>query len=475
MQALGERALPTLSSRKKACISLLTRHNCTLGDVISIIVVDPGLTVAVLQNVNRRRGKKRVRIASVESAANLIGQTQLKACIEEVPELETVCRAEDLPITLMLWERQRHAAAQAAHWALLREDKSPSECAIVAMCAGLPELMICVYHPHEYRAVLAAQDALGSQGAGATRGVDFAGLGRQLVQRWCLPELLGDVFRADRYEFYRPLGIMLASELARLVDSGWYTAGTVTCLEVVAEYLGWPYDRCVEMVHQVAVRTARSGTLPGVVAAAARLVHQPGEVAISGIPAGKREEPVTTETDDRQTRLQGILLQFKQRLRGADLRTVLSLTISVLHKRLGFSRCAFFILNKEKSSLQARIALGEGAAALQQLQLDAETSPVFVTLFKKPQSLLVNAQNRQRYAPYLPAGFETLGTSDFACMSLFAGQRPIGVVYVDRQSGKSFGADRYACFKKICGLANQSMRASAAKAKTAGTSASRVA
>jgi len=466
MQALGELALPTLASRKKACVSLLARRNCTLGDVISIVVVDPGLTVAVLQNVNRRRGKKRVRIASVESAVNLIGQTQLKACIQEVPELETVCRAENLPMTLMLWERQRHAAAQATHWAQLREDKSPSECGIVALCAGLPELMTCVYRPDEYRAVFRAQDELGSQGAGVARGVDFAELGRQLVQRWCLPELLGDVFRSERYEFYRPLGIMLASELARLVDSGWYIAKTVTCLEVVAEYLGWPYDRCVEMVHQVAVRSARSGSLPGAVPAAARLVQQTGEVVIADVAASNREVPEKNKSDDRQTRLQGILLQFKQQLQGADLRTVLTLTMSVLHKRLKFSRCVIFVLDKGKPSMQARIALGEGAETLQQLRLDTGKSPVFSSLLKKPQSLLVNTQNRQRYAPHLPVEFDAASADSFACMSLFFGQRPIGVVYVDRQSGKSFGADHYACFKNICGLANQSLRAAATKAKT---------
>ncbi|MDH3452611.1 MAG: GAF domain-containing protein, partial [Gammaproteobacteria bacterium] len=158
--------------------------------------------------------------------------------------------------------------------------------------------------------------------------------------------------------------------------------------------------------------------------------------------------------------------QFKQQSRGVDRRTVLALTMQVLLKQLQFSRCAFFVFDKEKTSMQAWLALGEDVAALQQLQIEIATSRVFKGLLKKPQSLLVNAQNMQRYAPHLPEAFNAASADTFACMSLFAGQQPIGVVYVDRQSAKKFSAEHYACFKTLCTLANQSLRAVVTPAKT---------
>ncbi len=468
LKALCERVLPALSAQKKACIELLAGDNCTLSEVVERISTDPGLTVAVLQTVNRKRGEQRTRIASIDSAANLLGQTRLRACIEKLPELEKTCRATDLPTVLMLWERQRHAAAQAGYWAQLREDKSPSECRIVASCAGLPELMTCLYHPETYRAVLARQNAHGSQAASRQAlGTGFSELGRRLVQRWRLPELLDDVFRPERYEFYRPLGIMLAGELARHVDTGWYRSPTVACLEVIAEYLGWPYDRCVEMVHQVAVRCARDGGVPGAVTAAARLVQLPGEVVITGVVPLAPAPPERSRAEQQQAHLQAKLLQVKQQLHRADLRTVLNVTMSALSKEFAFSRCAFFTLARGETKMQPRVVLGAGAAALQQLEIDAGKSKVFARLLQKPQSLLVNAGNRARYAPHLPGAFKAACAESFACMSVFANDRPIGMVYADRHTADSFGAEHYTCFKTLCSLVNQSLRESVAQAQAA--------
>ncbi len=466
IDALSERDLPVRGAEKQACMAMLSRENCTLSAVVERIVLDPGLTVAVLRTVNRKRGANRARLAAVDSAANLLGQRQLRACIENLPELEDTCRADNLPMALMLWERQRHAVAQAAHWAHLREDKSPSECGIVAGCVGLPELMTCVYHPDAYRSVVTLQNERGSQGASVrVLGTDFAALGRHLVQRWCLPELLDDVFRPDRYEFYRPLGIMLASELARQADAGWYTARTVACLETIAEYLGWSYERCVDMVHQVAVRSARAGAVNGAVPAAARLVQLPGEVTISGVAPVRPAAPVRVHTDEQQARLQAVLLQVKQQLQGADLRTVLNVTIKALHTKFEFSRCVFFLLDKGKTTMRPRIVLGEDSHALQALEIDGGSSRVFASLLQKPQSLLVNRKNRSRYEPHMPDAFNAASADTFACMSVFADQRPIGLVYVDQHNVKPFGADQYACFKTLCGVVNQSLRVAVAQAQ----------
>ena len=215
--ALAAHQVPALAHLKQACTRLLASSQLALADVATRIADDPGLILAVLRRVNQGRGEHRARITSIDSAVNLLGQAQLETLIETVPVLEETCAGDDLPRALRLYERQRLAAHFAVHWAQLREDKSPSECRVAAICSGFAEILLCVYHSEQYRRAAALAGVCSEAAATQTFGVGYAQVGRELAATWALPELIGDALTPSRHQFYRPLGLMLANELARVL------------------------------------------------------------------------------------------------------------------------------------------------------------------------------------------------------------------------------------------------------------------
>ncbi len=490
-EALGGQRVPALAAHHGACMSMLSRASCTLKDVADLVCEDPGLALAVLCDVNAGRDPERARLLSIEASVNLLGQERLRTVLNRVPVLEELVSGDALRRALGLWERQRLAGCLVEHWALLREDKSPSECRIAALCSGFAEMLVCVYAPQRHLQVLQLQSGRCAEAAsGAALGRSYNAFGRDLVEAWKLPELIEDALAGERFEFYRPLGVMLANELARQADSGWYTPGVVACEEALADYLGLSFGRCCALVHQVALRAARAAKAPGIDRAAAALVNLPGPVEIPGLEtrapaprqpaetsqvAAEASTAVTSGTgpthegapntaavtlDDE--RLHALLLRTKQRFRGVSASKIIAALLEALHQELGMRHAILFLLEAGGGEmLRARIAHGLAPdAPLATLEVPLGESRLLQGLMRKPQSILINPDNLARYRRHLPA--DLLAHAErvpaFACMSLFAGARPLGLVYVDPGEGGGLDARAYGCFKSLCALGNQALR-----------------
>ena len=69
-----------------------------------------------------------------------------------------------------------------------------------------------------------------------------------------------------------------------------------------------------------------------------------------------------------------------------------------------------------------------------------------------------------RYRQHLPESFLEVSGDSFACMSLHARGKPLGVVYVDKGE-KNLSAQDFASFKAVMQIANQSLKAVPSRAK----------
>jgi hypothetical protein len=77
---------------------------------------------------------------------------------------------------------------------------------------------------------------------------------------------------------------------------------------------------------------------------------------------------------------------------------------------------------------------------------------LFGRLMAKMQGIWINDDNRAKLWPMVgPDLQKVIGQGDFYAMSLFTGDKPLGLVYADRGHGEiSLDAQTYADFKQLC-------------------------
>ena len=139
----------------------------------------------------------------------------------------------------------------------------------------------------------------------------------------------------------------------------------------------------------------------------------------------------------------------------SDIHHVFKLCMSTMKAAMHFQRCFACLLNPQSQSL--RVGYSEGFATtdpIRKLSMKLEQAPLFAHLLRHPSSMHVESASYERVQQKLPkALMSKLHTEDFVLMSVFAGAKPIGIVYGDRvyqQQADIVRSEDYEAFKKLC-------------------------
>ena len=72
-------------------------------------------------------------------------------------------------------------------------------------------------------------------------------------------------------------------------------------------------------------------------------------------------------------------------------------------------------------------------AAFKQYQIETSKAGLLKILLNKPQAIWINGISFKKYQKIIPPSLlASIMTTDFLAMSLFIGEKPVGIIYADR-------------------------------------------
>ncbi len=478
---LQHAVLPALPQPVAELVRLVADDNVNMWNLARVVEKDPGLCIALLRRVNNG-GHKRLRteVTTVEHAMMMLGLTQLRTLPKAVPLIQRAGEPTGRERALRLMAQSYHAAWQARELARLRKDMEPDEIFLPALLHHLGEILLWLYAPAKMTQIedLAAQQQMDPEEAQyVVLGFGLDHLSLMLARRWGLPTLLQDSLKSESAQQPRIYNIMLAVQLARSAERGWYRAATTAVLEQLVEYTGHDFGFITAHIHHAAAEAARLADCYPTTPAAAQLLHPgqpeaaPGwkpEAIQPAAAAPSQADSLPTETAaafclaPQLHILRRSLQELQNGMKAGNLtlQKILSLTMDGMHDGMGINRVVFALLTQERHQLRARaIAGADNDPVFNRFHVELNGAHLFTRLLEKPQALWINDTNRVKFWPLVPTPFQRIiRCNSFFVLSVFVKERPVGLFYADRHSiDCALDSHAYHRFKQLGLLAAQAM------------------
>jgi len=461
-----------------------------------IILKDPGLALHTLNQLHAGASKPlRTEISSMAQAAMMLGIERAQRLPVGRPQLERSLRGIAREGYVRTACRAFHAAFQAWDWAHIKHDHAPEEILLAALLHDVAEMALWVIAPEQMQQFrkLMLKDGLSTDEAQYIAfGESLEHFSRQIATRWHLPPLVNEALRPENVSNSRVHGVMLAVQLARATERGWYWEKTERLLPQIAEYLGGSLDEVTSHVHKNAVRAAREAPFYETRHAAALLPLLPGgdeiiiedefpeaEAEIEAVATAKRvagetatTTPTATTGDKGGTTETSVPAQvcltpqadlFTQTLHELhkgmgkmDLSEAMRATVHGMHDGIGLNRVVFTMLTPDRKALISRYLVGsDNDPIFSQFRIQLDTPHLFTRLMDKQVSLWVNDDNRGKFWPLVPEEVKSLiKTNTFFAMSIHVHGKPVGLFYADRRSGDcQLDEIAYKQFRQLCQFA----------------------
>lgn len=464
---LADCHLPLLPDSVSVLSSLKPESGMPMDRLCGVTALDPGVLLEVLRRANAQRHRSLgSRVSTLENAAQMMGVEQLRSLPEALSVEDPRTREPGAQRYLQLAARSYHAGLQAYHWAVFRADRVAKEVFTAAVLHDLGELMLALHGGIEELGRIRELQRLERMPADEAQyvvlGFSLEQLSLGLARRWNLPELLLQSLEAEYAQQPRVLGVMLAAQLARLSEFGWYGEELHECMECAAAWLEVPVADLASHAHLHAVEAARDVQHYAYLSAARRLPMLPGEEP----PEPGASPEVEPEPEGPvhfclmpQWAVYHEVAAMLENFSGGDwnLHDLMTHVMRGLHDGLGLNRVVFAILNRDRSELQARYLAGtDNDPAFSQFRLNLDRPHLFSRLLEREQAVWLNDENHARFWPLVPESVRKLiHTDTFFAASVVVEGKPIGLFYADRHLPDSrLDPNAYQRFKHLCQLSS---------------------
>ncbi|EGV50006.1 HDOD domain-containing protein [endosymbiont of Riftia pachyptila] len=478
---LANKPLPALQRTLTRVRDLLNKPNASHSTFAAVVQYDPGFSLYLFQQLNRQPNRPREPICNIHNALPLIGMGLLERAVIELTPLESQLKGPARRGLLGCYSRAAHAAIYAESIAQRQGQRHPKDFATAALLHELAEMSLWLAAPEQLRDMgQAISRGDGREDAALeTFGFTLEALNLALGGRWELPELVQESQRLFNSFQPKALSVMLCIALARSSAESWSGEETQENIELLGEFLNIPEAKAQALSHQIAVAAAHElYTLPlpltafslarAVATAASRPAKaqhptpkQPPRLKQTGIeatkpaptpqavkrappPAAPRTTPPTPPAKPTPTK--------PAKARPNPLQTIIADSMRELKQRHGMQRIMFSMLTPDRKQLKARFVIETGQQpSLKDFQAPLTQTNIFTLLLQKPQPLWLRPDNMTKYLPLIPEqAISVLGGRECLMMSIFFGDKPIGVLYADKGSEKSsLSVEQFANFKAL--------------------------
>jgi HD-like signal output (HDOD) protein len=495
--------LPILGHSARAFRQLNQDATATFNHYGDVILKDPGLALHTLQQLHSGSNKVlRAEVSSMAQAAMLLGMERVQELPRGRPQFERSLRGQAKAGYSRAACRAFHAAFQAWDWAHIKNDHAPEEILLATLLHDVAEMALWVSAPEKMHLLrkLIFKDRLHTDEAQyLALGESLEHFSRQIATQWHLPALVHEALRPENADKPRVRGVMLAVQLGRAAERGWYSPKMHSTLEQVAEYLGHSLDETTNHIHKNAVRAAREAPYFESRPAAALLPLLPGddhiliedefpeseaEIETAPHPMPRPEpaanEPTATPSQQASGSMpaaevaetseicltpqpdvfQEALSSLKSGIGKMDLNELMRSVVHGLHHGVGLNRVVFTMLSPDRTRLVSRFIAGaDNDPIFGRFQISLARPNLFTRLMEKPVSLWINSGNRDKYWRAIPEEVRALiKTNTFYTMSVIIKDKPVGLFYADRRSiDCQLDEASYQQFRMLCQLATQGL------------------
>ncbi|MCP4487917.1 MAG: HDOD domain-containing protein [Gammaproteobacteria bacterium] len=420
--------IPAFDQYRHHIVETLLEGVASLAEVADIIMLDPGLSIALLRKVNAKLlNSRRPCVATVHTAIGYLGKNAITNLVSEYPPLADRHSATNVAnLFRQLLSQNYHALAQLDGFLKIQGIDTVDDIRGAMLLHNLAEMQVCLFDTAKYQEYRQRLHCNPDKTDHATDilGFEFDQLGRHLSHHLHLPELLNESFKTAKTISRKARLIQLSSAVAHQAESGWYHQAMQKVIKDCAKFLDLTVQETRQHIISVALQDAREPKISDVLPAASRLVLLPDFAK----PAVKKPASLSLGNNLK------ILLKSPD----SNQLQVISALLTSLHEHADFSQVVVMLLTDNDTVLTTSADRGlSTGSAFRSLQFEVARSGIFKSLLHKPQAIYINATNFKKYEASLPGKFRATCMCDsFVMMSIFVGSKPIGIVYGDRSSSK---------------------------------------
>jgi HD-like signal output (HDOD) protein len=462
---------PVFRHTKEALMQLAPRgEQLSAKEIATPILADPLATLRVIFNANNRTGSRyNAEISTVEHAILMQGVNVFLDKARNLPVLESTPQGKDKHILGSLYRLARlsqHAAWQARDFATLHQDTRADEVQMAAVLYYAPEFLLWLDAPDIAEPLAQMRrEMLSAEAEEKILGFAMPPLRLMLLEAWKIPDSIRDLLDEKHAERPRQSILKAALKITHRSRHGWWDPRLLESYRVLSEIIGQPEDDVIRIVQDNAIRVARAHPWVPALPAAALLPMLEGEwpretpakaastPAAPAMQSANEEEHTICPMPVRSV-LEETLANIQSHLDGSlNLSQMLAIILKGLHVGLGLSRVLFALITPDGKRVKCRFTLGiPGDDPLRQFEFPLDRADLFGQIMRKMQGVWVNEENRGKLWPMIdPKLRTTIGRGDFYTMSLFANNRPIGLIYADRGHGDcDLDQKTYNDFKLLC-------------------------
>lgn|GEM_PF-828958 len=480
---LGSRQPPVDPLARDAALEELAQNRGNAASLAQHLLSDPALVLLLFRAANRALARYDRSVHTLEHAISLLGAKRIQKLLNDAVPLDPAHPyADDYRHALL---RSEHAAWQARLWAEGSGRWQPEDVFWSTLLAAAPLWLLWLEAGPALRdleMLRARQGAISSAQQIRHIGCPLPDLAMALGEYWLLPESgrlswhkatagsprqwlrLANSARLDappelsegglsERSFHPALAIAVANQLAQETDWDWYSKRSARLLRIAASACRRPLSTLLSYSHRTAAEMSRGRGETGLLTPAARLLcrWRHADLLAPPPPPLRQAAPEMASVSNAE-----LVTRTLQRLREpgtlGNPRAAFDLALKAMREGIGLERAAVFLLG---SGGELRLSLADGIAVadpLRQFRATPAPGTLLGQLLAKPGCLSLDADNRDRVWPHLPEAFRSDADSDgFLLMSVFAGKRPLALVYADNRNRRQApGANQQLLFRRLC-------------------------
>lgn len=506
-----EKLVATPLPVQKASAKLLTKQiksQSSLADMAHTVARDPALCLHLFRAANRATDSDEAEVLSLNHVMSTLGMQGIIDIVKKAPKIQTPPQDAFRGAYVQSQISSGLSGFLAEHWAKKCHVGNAERLKWAAILAGAPmwglwrigyqymrqwEWQVWVQGKHHQTV---EQNLFGSTLEDiiriAGRQLGLPRLAQNSLERAELPDtkqwamLAEDTYREYmdedaklRHIWRKPETLIsIVQRLAQQQELGWWHSRNEMFHTILAHLSNQPSMKVYQQHHQIAVAYSREfSMLHGFLPAYSLLwsytpetpvIRQPYDCVhkVQDVEQAKPKKPVPPVEKPRSANvdlIQELVTKFRRQVEDFEnIHDILLTTNKALHEGLGMQRVFVCVLNKDGSALRPLYCQGVSKESpVRSLKIGLNKNRLFSKLLNHQSSFKVDQTNyRQAQNMMSSEVVSTLGQKDFMAMSLFANEKPIGVVYADATSGETPLTDKeYKAFKTICQGASHALGA----------------
>lgn len=455
---LSNQDMPVFVRTAEHVTNVLARDASSVAELSRGILQDASMTARMLRMANSAYYNPHSQsINTITRAVMVLGFETLRSMCLSFTLIETLLKGAQRERAYQELARSFHAAVQAKRLAAHTHDESPEEIFIAALLYRLGHIAFWCFGGELADRLEEAMLKPGYTQTMAERevlGFRLEELTARLSEEWRLGELLQTALEPTGSSESRVSNIVFGHKLAASVERGWDSAQAKRLIANLAERLKISLEAATKLVHSGVKEAVEIVDQYGGAKKFRRLIPLPVETQGPEPEAPPTESPFPEPDRLLQFKilheLSNLLLHKK-----LDINLLFPILLEGIFRGVGMDRVLFALLTPDRRQLRGKFGLGWSNYRLMN-EFVVDAIPPGVNIFsqslEKRQPLWVTADPPAGVARLLtPEITRFLGRSPFFLMAIAVKDRPIGLIYADRQpSGRELDEESFTSFKYFC-------------------------